>query len=367
MRAKHSAALLLLLLVMGAETSVIKGISERYAFRSTYTFENRGDEPFILTEEYTTFVLFRNDVWQTVTIRNSTHKVIRGFKDEDDNSQAFMDLPGEIPAGDTLVFSFEYVIESEDRPRITVDPAEAGLISDIPIDLVEDFCFETETFARDEDVESLATELAKGKTTVLDVVVRLLDWIVSNVTYGSFEVPQYPEETLRERQGDCDDQAILLVSMLRYLEIPALIQVGVVFSDQIAVEKTSWGGHLKIRQRGVGWHAWAVAYVPPWGWLPIDLTLTGSSEPLEMINRAPEYESYVVTAFNVSRQAYIGDSRMSREQLMSSDLYVSVLEAAIIGSTESQWIDLIYIGTGVLTGVVILSFVILRRKRKSIL
>lgn len=364
MRSKSFAALLLILLVAGIP-AILGGKREQYVFRSTYTFENRGDEPHILREEDATIILFDNNVWQTVTIRNATHGTVREYDDEDGNILAVMALPPEIPAWTTLVFSIEYVISSEDRPRPTIDPAEAGLLSDIPHTLVEAFCFETETFARNEDIESLAQGLAEGQTTVLDVVTRLLDWILENVTYGNFEVPKYPDETLEELQGDCDDQAILLISMLRFLGIPSLLQVGVVFSDSIASERTSWNGHLNIHQEGVGWHGWAMVYIPPWGWLPIDLTLTGSSEALEVILQAPEYESYVVTAFNVSRQAYIGDSRLSRDRLMSSDLYISVLDTVIKGSTGFQWMNLIYIGTGILAGTTFVVFVILINRRKQ--
>lgn len=364
MRSRSLTVIILILLVAGTTPATLGERREQYVFRSTYTFENRGDRSYILREEDITIVLFDDNMWQTVTMRNASHGTVREYTDEDGNTLAVIALPPEIPAGDTLVFSIEYVIESEDKPQPLIDPDKAGLPSEIPPALVDDFCLETETFNWNEDIESLALGLTEGQTTVLGVVTSLLEWIVQNVTYGNFEVPKYPEETLGELQGDCDDQAILLISMLRSLGIPALLQLGVVFSDNIDSERTSWGGHLSIRQEGVGWHGWALVYIPPWGWLPVDLTLTGSREPLEVILQAPEYESYVVTAYNVSRQSYIGDSRLSRELLMSSELYVSVLDKVINGSTRSQWTNLIYIGTGLLAGAAFVVFFIFIKRRK---
>jgi transglutaminase-like putative cysteine protease len=69
-----------------------------------------------------------------------------------------------------------------------------------------------------------------------------------------------------------------MISMLRSLGIPAFLQIGVVFSESISSEKASWAGHLTFVQEGVGWHGWAMVYVPPWGWIPVDLTLTNARE-----------------------------------------------------------------------------------------
>ncbi|KON30892.1 hypothetical protein AC482_02850 [miscellaneous Crenarchaeota group-15 archaeon DG-45] len=161
------------------------------------------------------------------------------------------------------------------------------------------------------------------------MVSRLLGWLIANVSYGYREVPRYPEETLAEGLGDCDDQAILLVAMCRSLGIPAILQVGVIFNEGIRSERSAWGGHLRVEQRGVGWHGWALVYMPPWGWLPVDMTLVASRDPLSRIAEDPERQRNVVACFNVSRQEYVGDSILSRARLMSSELHVTVSDALI--------------------------------------
>jgi transglutaminase-like putative cysteine protease len=359
-----AATILLLLFSTTTAHAALGARPSRYVFRSTYTFENRGNEPYTFTEDDATITLFASNKWQSASVRNPSHELVREFEDDDGNSLAIMDLPETLDGGVTMVFSVEYVIDSQSMERPVVDSVEAGLISDIPPSLVDEFTSETETFDRSEEIEALAEWLTSGQSTVLGVVTRMIDWIEQNVTYTNFDVPKYPHETCSELKGDCDDQAILLISMLRSVGIPALLQVGVVFSDRIEGDRTSWEGHLTIRQEGLGWHGWAMVYVPPWGWLPVDLTLSGTTEPLELISSAPEYDSYVVTAFNVSAEPYIGESRSSREQLTSSAIYVTVEDAVIEDSSGAGWTKLLYIGTGLLAGGSFVVFVIFNERRK---
>ena len=193
-------------------------------------------------------------------------------------------------------------------------------------------------------------EIAAGNTDVLEVVVDVLGWVVSRVNYRNFDVPLYSDETLGDLQGDCDDQAILMISMLRHLGIPSFLQIGVVFSESISSETASWEGHLTFVQEGVGWHGWAMVYIPPWGWIPVDLTLVNARNPIDMILDAPEYSSNIITAFNVSKQQYIGGSRSSREILVASDIYITVVDVAIDDTDTPFWNSHILIGAVVIGG-----------------
>ena len=363
LRTKTAAALLCLLIVLGAIPVALGAKPPRYSYRSTYTFENRGEEPYIIVEEDTQIPLFIDNNWQRVTVIDASHEILKELADEDGNLVGYMDLPSEIQAGETLVFSVEYLLESGGMDRPLIDPALSGEINDIPERLVETYTSETETFRRNEEIDALALDIAAGNTDVLEVVVDILSWVVSRVEYRNFEVPLYSDETLEDLQGDCDDQAILMISMLRSLGIPAFLQIGVVFSESISSETASWEGHLTFVQEGVGWHGWAMVYVPPWGWLPVDLTLTNAREPIDMILDAPEYSSNILTAFNVSEQQYIGGSRSSREMLIASDIYITVADIAIENPDTPFWDSYTLIGAVVIGGAVLVGvFVFLSRK-----
>jgi transglutaminase-like putative cysteine protease len=363
LRSKLLAALFSLFLLAGTLPHTLGAERDQFIFRSTYVFENRGNSAYNVTEEDATLSLFMNNRWQTITTRNASHGIVEEKTDQDGNELAVIDLPSEIHAGETLIFSIEFVVSSEDISRPEIDPADAGGVDEIPADLVEEYTSQSETFMWNDDLESLILELTSEEDTVLGTVTNLIDWIMANITYCSFDTPLYPYETLGDLQGDCDDQAILLISMLRSLGIPSLLQVGVVFSESIDSEKSSLEDHLSFRQDGVSWHGWAMVYVPPWGWVPVDLTLTAATDPLEMIRQAPEYESSVVTAFNVSRQPYIGDSRSFREQLVASDLYITVTEIYIEESNDASWPYYVYIGVGLAAGAAIVVVIIYMRRR----
>ena len=365
LRAKTAAALLCVLIALGTIPGALGAKPPQYSYKTTYTFENRGKDPYILVEDDAEVPLFIDNKWQTVIIMDSSHEILEELADVDGNPVGFMDLPSEIQAGESLVFSVEYLLESVGMDRPSIDPTQSGEISDIPERLVETYTSETETFRRNEEIEALAFELAAGDTDVLEVVVDILGWVVSNVNYRNFEVPLYSDETLEDLQGDCDDQAILMISMLRSLGIPAFLQIGVVFSESISSETTSWEGHLSFVQEGVGWHGWAMVYVPPWGWIPVDLTLTSARDPIDMILDAPEYASNIITAFNVSKQQYIGGSRSSREILVASDIYITVADIAIDNPDTPFWNSYTLIGAVVIGGAVLVGVFVFLSKRNS--
>jgi transglutaminase-like putative cysteine protease len=321
--------LLIILLISASPIKVAHGEPSRRLYTSTYILENRGEEPYMLTVDDVTILLFHNDSKQRISVLNLTGSIAREYYDEDGNRLAVLDLPLTIAPGSNLTFSVTYLIETREMPRPRIDPERAGSISEIPMELVEEYTSETGTFTTgDEMTRTIALRLGANQTTALGIVLSILDWMLENISYGSFETPRYPNETIASGRGDCDDQAILLVTMCRILGVPALLQLGMVFNEGIAGEKVSWGGHLTTSQRGVGWHGWALVYLPPWGWLPIDLTLTRAREPLNLISEAPQYGPSIVTALNVSRYDYVGDSRRMREAVMAGSLYIKSYDIA---------------------------------------
>ncbi len=331
----------LLLLTLLISISPIRGVHEgltiKRLYTSTYIFENRGEEPYMLTVDDITILLFHNDSKQNIRIINLTNSVVRDYFDEDGNKLAVLDIPLTIAPNSSVNFSVTYLIETSEMPRPRIDPERAGAISEIPRELIDEYTMETGTFTTgDEGIRALALRLAANQSTVLGMVLSLLSWMLENISYGSFETPRYPNETIASGRGDCDDQAILLVTMCRILGVPALLQLGMVFNEGITGDKVSWGGHLSTSQKGVGWHGWALVYIPPWGWLPIDLTLTRAKEPLTIIMEAPQYGPSVVTALNVSRYDYVGESRKMREAVMAGSLYIKSYDTASVIDQNSR-------------------------------
>lgn len=78
----------------------------------------------------------------------------------------------------------------------------------------------------DAEVRRLAAELTKGKTTREAKLKALFEFVADQIRYvnftsGEFWLPNRPHELLARREGDCDDKAILLITLLRAVGIEA--------------------------------------------------------------------------------------------------------------------------------------------------
>jgi transglutaminase-like putative cysteine protease len=362
---KHRhAALVALLILFSVYPVAYAATPVRYRYTLAYRFENRGTESVELYREDVAIPLFLDTEWQEVDVTESDTPLGETLTDEDGNSWVVVDVPLTLGPGEEASFTVTYSIESSDKPRPEISLSAAEGLDSIPSELVKTYTDPTETFmSEDQRVSQIAHEMAEGDSTALGAVVNMIDWLAANTEYCNFEVPRYPNQTAADGLGDCDDQSILLVSMCRSLGIPAYLQVGIVIHPSIVDSETSWEGHLTDSRDGVGWHAWAMIYVPPWGWLPVDLTLVQEDGGLEVLAGAPEYGSNIVPCFNVNRQAYIGESLATRARFIDSTIYVEIAdEAERMGSRIPMGELYLVAGLGIaVTAAIVLMFVSDRR------
>ncbi len=78
----------------------------------------------------------------------------------------------------------------------------------------------------DEEVRRLAAELTKGKTTRDEKLRALFDFVADDIRYvnyqsGEWWLPNRPQQLLARREGDCDDKAMLLITLLKAVGIDA--------------------------------------------------------------------------------------------------------------------------------------------------
>ena len=326
---KRNAALIALVILFSVHPIVYAAAPIRYRYTLSYRFENKGTESVELFREDIAIPLFLDTEWQEVDIEETDTPLGETLTDEDGNRWAVVDVPRTLDPGGEASFTITYRIESMLKPWPELSVPDAEGFDAIPSELADTYTNSTETFMSDDPhVSKLAHDVAGRSPTVLDAVVNMIDWLAANTEYCNFEVPRYPNQTAVDGLGDCDDQSILLISMCRSLGIPAYLQVGIVIHPSIVDSETSWEGHLNDTRDGVGWHAWAMIYVPPWGWLPVDLTLVQEDGGLDVITGAPEYESNIIPCFDVNRQSYIGESLATRERFISSTVYVEIADEA---------------------------------------
>jgi len=357
----------LLLLIVSATLLIepslcLEGV--RFRLTDTYFFENRGGEPIPFSEMDRAVSLFQNNSWQSVRILETNFPVERSVNDSDGNLYAVLAAPKSLSGRSNLTISVAYEITSVSNkgPELRRDSAQN--LSKIPLGLVSRYCVPSGTWLVDDPrIRAKAGEIAGNETRVLMIVESLIRWIKGNIAYNTTELARYPNETLLERRGDCDDQAILFVTMCRILGIPTYLQIGCILKEELRADTSVWNNHVRINTEGVGWHGWAVVYVPPWGWLPVDFTyVTASSGLVPEIEHASLYEDYVILQQNVSKQDYVGEARDSRREVIDSSLYITFRERMVKLPTPTPsllWIVAVPIVGGVF---LILVFFLVRRR-----
>lgn len=115
-----------------------------------------------------------------------------------------------------------------------------------------------------------AYELSAGKSTDLQKIQEIYAFIISNISYdkvkaqgvinGTVSKSYIPDidETLRTKKGICFDYAVLMAAMLRALNIPTKMVIGVVSPGDLN-------------------HAWNLVYTKEKGWIKLGPYFDGKS------------------------------------------------------------------------------------------
>lgn len=102
---------------------------------------------------------------------------------------------------------------------------------------------------------SKAAELVAGKTTVLDKVAAVYDYVITNFTYD-YELAKAPpsgylpnlDSVFASKKGICFDYAAMMTAMLRSQNVPTKLVLGYVGADRL-------------------YHAWISVYTSEHGWV----------------------------------------------------------------------------------------------------
>lgn len=304
-----------------------KANERTFILRLSVTYENRGTDVWNLTEDDCSIGLFGNNSWQTVYLANHSLPVKSFNIDEDGNYIAVLDPQrNHISPETTFNYHVEYRIIRKSGSIPDVDEQFSLGLGDIPKATREKFCkAEGPWQVNDSEIVDLAHRIIGNETNVLTMIRKFVGWIKGNIGYRSSDIPRYPNETLKERFGDCDDQANLLITFCRLYGIPAHLQIGCMYLPSKVNETShSWDGHLTTILSRIGWHGWAMVYVPPWGWLPVDLTYAQgiSADPLNSMKKSAIILQETVQYFNITKTDYIALSESLRIFLKEHRFYM---------------------------------------------
>ena len=327
------ALLLTFTLLSTQKTMVTHGQTEdrHYSLKSTVTYSNpaNGNFTWDFTEEDQVISLFMNNSWQSVELKSATYCLSNLKYDEDGNKIGLLELPKkQLLPGESLSFTTEHEIVEMPRNIPDLSESESGVLKDIPSQLTQEYAAAEGTWSHtDPSIQELAHDIAGNETKVLEIVKALIEWIRDNINYTTHEIPLYAEQTVAAGVGDCDDQAILLIALLRTLGIPSYLQIGAIYIPSRAEgPEDYWNNSVTIVEKRIGWHGWAVAYIPPWEWLPVDLTYVpeGLDNPLNAILQGAVTQQNTVQYMNISKTDYIADSVESRSFLIDNGFQVQM-------------------------------------------
>jgi len=311
-------------------SSLMRNTAKQRSFVLTIIvkYRNEGSQRKIwnLTEIERAAGLFMNNSWQTVYVLNISYPISEIRKDDDGNPVAYLSFPkSTISRGENLTYQIAYEIIIKPHLLPSINENYSGTLDDVPGDLRSLYCRDAGPWqVTSEKLRELAFKIKGNETNVLSLLKKFIRWIKSNIRYESQDLPRYPLETLNVKAGDCDDQANLLITFCRIVGIPAYLQIGCVYLPGHDFNLTHWNGHWILRLTRVGWHGWAIVYIPPWGWLPVDLTFASEilSDPENAIKKAAIILYPTAQYANITESDYIAYSRRYREFLLSNGFQI---------------------------------------------
>ncbi len=292
----------------------------------TYSNPVNGTGIWNFTEEERTIGLFMNNTWQTVYLLNHTYPFETTKVDENGNPISVLAFPiTELKPGENVSFAVTYYVVSKPRSIPIIIENESGTLKSIPGDLIKSHCeLERPWLADESGLRELAHTIAGNETRVLTIVKKFVAWIRDNIQYKYHEGYLYPAETYTKHQGACADQATLLITLCRIYGIPAYLQIGCIHLPERQTNATYYGGHREESSKQIGWHGWAIVYVPPWGWLPVDLTYVKGSltNPINAITKGAVTFQRTIQYLNFTQTDYVASAREDRSFLMNNNFYV---------------------------------------------
>lgn len=153
----------------------------------------------------------------------------------------------------SLLWSLDYSTYAQSRALSHyIDWSGASTLADV-VDQYAAFAVTDQAY-----VTELATELRNmaiqnGYSSELEIAefiyafVGDIQYQLDSIDYGDQEYPKFPIEMLWEQNGDCEDAALLYISLTESIGYDAALMIGEVKSSS----DEEWGGH-----------AWAVIFIP---------------------------------------------------------------------------------------------------------
>jgi transglutaminase-like putative cysteine protease len=217
-------------------------------------------------------------------------------------------------------------VASRERMNLSLTQDASPPTSSIPEELKRSFCSKTSLWDFEDPILSkLLKELKVEGRTTLSTALTFIEWIDQRIAYPQGQewgLVRYPNQTVMEELGDCDDRANLFIALCRGVGIPCFLQYGIIYEPGKTSNASYFNGRYRHSMSQLSRHGWAVAYVPPWGWLPVDFTFfeglslredkgrlyVEASSPIDHIRGAAVRVRSVIVEGNVTSRDYMASN-----------------------------------------------------------
>ncbi len=314
----------------------LSAATKTYRVREVYIVYNKGNQSFNLSDlgepylDYPQLDVRQKTIEYNVYVNGepaeyTVKRVMGGL-----NMQAVLKKDVVIEPGKSVNVTVEYKVELlPPPPNITVnDIVDAPWSNVSSLKYYENLTSPTILWNYSNPLVKLYVETLweQSNHNLGEYLLNAIRWITNNIEYQSRIPARHPVEVLVERRGDCDDQANLLITLLRAKGIPAYMEAGLIyipgFDSSAKFENT-----IEFHVVNAGPHGWVKAYVPGTGWIPIDLTFayTATNRPIDHINYGAYKMNDVIIISRTLGGDYAGETVKQVVELKRLDAYMNIL------------------------------------------
>jgi len=174
-------------------------------------------------------------------------------------------LPGEeVEVG----FSCEAALHAVERVELHRD--EVGTLSDIPPEVRSTYTADVKSIygLSDPGIQREARRFARLHPNLIDRVLAIHDFVAGELVYQRGGGWDAASEVLRRKSGSCSEFTFLFCALCRATGLPTRLVGGSWRQEQVPPT-----------YRDTLCHRWAEVYLPPYGWVPFDVTADRGKPP----------------------------------------------------------------------------------------
>jgi len=197
--------------------------------------------------------MFADKPWQFSGLCSSNLPLLRMYVDGENNMHGVFGV-GELAAGESKTLEIELVYEV-DLYNPEIHQENCGTIAGVDNSMLEYLKPDDKWEVSNPAIISKAHELSGSETNTYLILERIAEFVGSGLEYEKQEARRGALWALTNLRGDCSEFTDLLIALARAAGIPARAVYG-------------WG----YSEDNLAGHAWAEAYLPGVGWVPVDPT-----------------------------------------------------------------------------------------------